>query len=722
MSNPAEVLQRVYGNASLERIAVHYGGGESFETLTVAWADEASRAAVVAALTPEVRELMAFIDSLGRRLRAERLKKRWFLHGYNDFESLVDPLIERGLVLLGTLEAREAVSLETALEQGLLKQWIQVTPGFESLAGDPPEARNVVEEIADETVVEVARRLVTVEFNILNAVRFLERQKIRLNRDGAPHRSDLKLLAPSIIDVHPGRAETIPDPNDYLGWDVLVFTLSLAEALGLVERNGEQLRSTTRGTDYFLRPLAERLVLLTRALEQQRVWSEIDAGIWLSSQQPPQTGSGEGAFAEDGGRGNGLAGPRGTIISALKRLGPADWFSVDDTVATIASLESQYLGNALPVGSRDEASIRLFVRTVLTQSLVHVGGIDIGRGSGGEQRARLTPIGRAMIGLGDAVTEGSGQGAILVEPNHEITCFVDNASLKLLWDLSRFAELARTSERVVRYRLTGESAQWGYARGYTAERIAAILREFSAQPVPNAVRVSLNDWERLHRRVTVMLSGDIVAASGRSDPEVIQSGVGFAVEGSDQTEEIDAVHTFVVTGYAEKLDRALTAHRPWIIDYLGPIVPTLSWIDDQTLRAPTGATDLRTLARIQRFCEQEEEQTWRISPERVKKAFGAEGFVRVVEVLREGVVGGLAAEREFALQKLLGRPAEAKIAAMEVVMVASSEEGDRLARVPNIRNFVVDRLGPRAFQVIPGCASKLVDLLRGLGITVTTAK
>lgn len=724
MSRPEEVLLRVYGRASMVEIGQRWGitAEDPTEELGQKWLEKKDRKKIVDDLSEDQRGFLAFMDRIGRRLRGERLKKRWFLHGYNDFEERIMPLIERGLVLVGNKDTREAVSLETALEQGLTQQWLQVTPSFEGFAGKPPEARKVVETVDDETRSERVRRLCVVEFNILNAVRFIEVQRVRLNRDASPHRSDLKNMAIWLLDPeNASEAGSItPDPLHVLGWDVHIATLSLADALGMIERRGDELAAVPDALrSYFDKPIEERVALLLRALEQQRAWSELEAVSWFAADEPPQTGQGHGAFLEPDERGSVLAGPRGSVLSALRRLGPRDWFDVDETVKTIASLESQYLTSALPVGVSGEPVIEDFVRGVLTRALYHVGGIELGRSGKGELRARLTDVGRRVIGEEDELAEVNGDGAIVVEPSFEITCFIDMTPALLMYDLSRFAELIETSERVVRYRLSGESVQWGYARGYTAQQIIDILVKYTQQDLPSAVNFALEDWERIHRRVTVYVQGDLVASSGRSDPEIVQSGVLFAVPGENQTEVINDTFTFVTAGHPEELDRALKAHRPSVIDYDGELEPSLEWMDEQRLHAPRGATDLRVLSRVERLTVREDEEVLRVEPKRIKQKVGLEpGIHMLFSVLRDAVVGGLAAEREFTLKQLLEHPASTRVESMEVLVLQTNEDGDRAARVEAIKPYILERLGERAFRVAPGKVKELSAALEELGVKV----
>jgi hypothetical protein len=371
------------------------------------------------------------------------------------------------------------------------------------------------------------------------------------------------------------------------------------------------------------------------------------------------------------------------------------------------------------VGVSGEPLIEDFVRSVLTRTLVHVAAVQLGTSSNDKPRARLTPIGRAMLGIDDPPEEPTGEGAILVEPNFEITCFLDGASPYLLFHLSRFSELFETSERVAKYKLTGESVQWGYARGYEAEEIESILDEYTTQDIPPAVTFALEDWERIHRRVIVHLNGSLIAATGRSDPEIVQSGVTFAIKENEHIEIIDDTFTFVIDGYEEELDRALRAHRPREIDYEESIVPSLEWIDDEHLKAPLGATDLRIIAELEPFTEQKDFETYRIDKEMVEEAYPeGDGYDAIIQLLRKSVSGGLAAEKEILLKSVLGVPADSSIDAMEVLMVASAEDGERVARVEAVKPFIEERLGPRAFHVKPGKREDLVEELANLGISV----
>jgi len=239
--------------------------------------------------------------------------------------------------------------------------------------------------------------------------------------------------------------------------------------------------------------------------------------------------------------------------------------------------------------------------------------------------------------------------------------------------------------------------------------------------VPPAVKFALQDWERLHRRVTVFLHGDLVAATGKADPEVVQSGVVFAVDNRDHTDRIDAIHTFVLGAYSDGVDKALTAHKPRIIDYNGAIVPSLVWAEADRLRAPNGATDLRILSKLQSVAVHEDDDQYRLDVKKVNAVFGDDdGYAALIEFLRSSMASGFTPERELHLKKALGQPAKAKVETMEVLTLLSAEDGDRVARIADLQPFIVARLGPAAFRVVPGTIAKMVTVLTKLG--VQTAK
>lgn len=237
--------------------------------------------------------------------------------------------------------------------------------------------------------------------------------------------------------------------------------------------------------------------------------------------------------------------------------------------------------------------------------------------------------------------------------------------------------------------------------------------------MPESVLFSLQDWERLHRRVTVHVRGAVVAACGRTDPEVLQQGLSFSHSHlGEGFEAIDIYHSWVTHGHQEVTDRTLTAYKPRFIDYDGAVVPSLTWLDERRLRAALGETDLRLLAKLQRIAEAEDDETFRLEEKLIRGAWSSEPFDHLVQFLRAGLIGGLSAERELALKQFLGERTGVRVEMMEVLVVTSQEDGNLLARIDAARPHIAQRIGPRTFQLVPGTHNSLLGILMEYGVRV----
>jgi hypothetical protein len=117
----------------------------------------------------------------------------------------------------------------------------------------------------------------------------------------------------------------------------------------------------------------------------------------------------------------------------------------------------------------------------------------------------------------------------------------------------------------------------------------------------------------------------------------------------------------------------------------------------------------------------EDDDQYRLDIKKVNAVFGDDdGYASLIDFLRNSMASGFTPERELHLKKALGQPAKAKVETMEVLTLLSAEDGDRVARIADLQPFIVARLGPSAFRVVPGTIAKMVTVLTKLG--VQTAK
>ena len=155
-----------------------------------------------------------------------------------------------------------------------------------------------------------------------------------------------------------------------------------------------------------------------------------------------------------------------------------------------------------------------FIRSLLLEPLFWMGMVDIGYRGSKPVAYRLTPMGAWVLGVGPAVEIPQQEGRVIVQPNFEIVA-LDPISDRTLAVLDEFAE--RTgAERAIKYRLTRYSVYRSQRRGWTAARIIQTLNQMIQDPDPqarddlttrlplpqNVVR-TLEEWQRLHERITI---------------------------------------------------------------------------------------------------------------------------------------------------------------------------------------------------------------------------
>jgi hypothetical protein len=175
-----------------------------------------------------------------------------------------------------------------------------------------------------------------------------------------------------------------------------------------------------------------------------------------------------------------------------------------------------------------------FIRAILLEPLCWMGLVDIGygeqttadgdepvRSGDGEQAQasatgeavvyRLTPIGAWVMGVGDEVDIPEGEGRVIVQPNYEIFA-MDPISDLTLAKLDEFADRV-SAERAIKYTLTRESVYRAQRNKWTSARITDMLQKMSDKPLPQNVTRSLEEWQRLHERITIHRQADLLHAA-----------------------------------------------------------------------------------------------------------------------------------------------------------------------------------------------------------------
>jgi hypothetical protein len=138
------------------------------------------------------------------------------------------------------------------------------------------------------------------------------------------------------------------------------------------------------------------------------------------------------------------------------------------------------------------------------------------------EAVQLTDVGWWLLGRGrEPVLPPFGATPLAIQP--DLTVLVLNAEPSHLWPLLALAE-AESLDRVSAYRITAASLRGALRRGLVFDQVIRFLESRTGGPLPDAVRVTLDDWVRAVRRV-VLESAVILSAD---DAETLAETVALA--------------------------------------------------------------------------------------------------------------------------------------------------------------------------------------------------
>lgn len=145
---------------------------------------------------------------------------------------------------------------------------------------------------------------------------------------------------------------------------------------------------------------------------------------------------------------------------------------------------------------------RQIVNAVLKE-MQGLGIVDLGYASqeSSPTALRLTPLARAHF-TNQHIPPPDVVGQVVLQPDFQILA-MGPVPLSELANLERFAVREKLDESVVTYRLTRDSAYLAFQRGESPQSIVAFLEEATAQPVPQNIARTLEDWGGQYERIVV---------------------------------------------------------------------------------------------------------------------------------------------------------------------------------------------------------------------------
>ncbi len=669
--------------------------------------------------------------------RGDQLRREGILRGLGDLEPGMRHLLEAGLLVLvpapGAREWELADELDT---RRYLQRPLTLPPPLADAlrpllldaAAQPPAHRASEPEVRPLP----AASLLDLELNLLHFASRLGDHTLTLNKDGTPNRRSLARFTRGLrLPGLPAPAADDLDLNDARVFERVHLLLALAAGLGFL-RVDEPRRLAILDPDaaraFFTAAEAERDRALLRALRGAEVLDEIAAasfGLGLRSNTSPDPRRTSLLATPATLR---LKGPRGQLLSDLKRLPLDRWTSLGHIVDLLLALDRGYLGATLaatpdaPAYAPDH-----FARAALISVLPWMGLLELATEPDYDdvpRFARWTPRGLRLLAA-TPPPEPPPQGPCLtVQPNLEGTVYLQAASLAILQRLYEVGERTSLTNHTATFRFTAESVQRGYGRGASADGLLAFLNRHSHTPVPDGVAFVLRDWERVQQRITLYDGGTLLEHPDPDHLDLILGTLRHYLTDERAPIPLGATEVYLPDVEDSILTRAFDLHQAHRIDYTEAPPPCLAADPDDAdllLRPLPCGLDIITHAELERFAQPLgdpwEPSAWRLDLDRVRVRWPQDPARHLLDFLDLRMDDGVPPDLELLLLSRIRGDVHATLHEDAIVITLSSPEVcDTLLDIPDVEDHTLQRLGPAALLVDPEGRDLIQQILGRLGL------
>ncbi|TXD35316.1 hypothetical protein FRC98_16000 [Lujinxingia vulgaris] len=720
------LLERGYADTSVRFLARAWRCQPEAETLIAAVDDTSLRPLDPASLTELERAVFWLLQERGGRARGENLRRDLLLRGFGESEPTLASLIAAGLLIPIPAAADHDCDIEVLLERGsFLQHDLALTPATLANLDATPDALNIdVPTFNDVTIEPTVSSVDDLELNLLHLASLIRRDPLKLNKDGTPNRRSLARAARGIS--MPGQLGEVAgdlDLHDPQQLDYLTFLAALGRELGILGPDGDRYRTGDAAlAEHFHAPGPERDRRLGEALQRLRYWNEVES---VRLAEMTLRGADDQHFSQRESTGEPLIGARGFVLSVLRRASVREWASVAAITELCTQIDRQYLDRTLSkmAGQCEPAQ---FIDAMIERTLSWSGLMQFGRTDDNQRVARLSPRGARALGLEGSEIPAPQGGCLIVQPNFEVMVFLDNAPVSVLHELYRVGERRKLSDRVATFQLAAESVQRGYSLGASATALVKLLNTFGHTPVPEAVAFQLNDWERVHQRLTIHRQGVLLR---HPDPERFDMIIGQLEhdlrESNHRAIRLGARDAFVTTAEHDAIRRAAEAHPSLSLSSTGAPSRTLYFVDPLVVMADPYELDVVTQVELGYLTDVLEDESsprsrfFALNMEKIRTRFPDEPLNQIVAFLDARCPGGLPTGQALRLQAELDRPARAHLA--EQLIVLSFEDrlsADRFAGLEEAPDLIERRLGQLHFVIAADARDLLDEILEETGLTL----
>lgn len=243
-----------------------------------------------------------------------------------------------------------------------------------------------------------------------------------------------------------------------------------------------------------------------------------------------------------------------TLFWIMMRSPEGSWLSLESLLRQMENLTLNQAPNGFSIRAEKN----------LVGDLEYLGVLDVSR-SFGSTSVRVTPLGRALVGLGPWPEE-KFEDKIYVEPNFEVMvpCGIHPA---ILWDIDFLADLVRADQMMI-FKLSRSSVYRAVQHGIDPASMVRFLQSRAGSPLPQNVAYSIAHWAGAYGRVELIDAliikcdspelADELAVSRKLGPYVIER-LGPLCLRIDRSAFAEVSRALVDEGYMPKIPEELRA-------------------------------------------------------------------------------------------------------------------------------------------------------------------
>jgi hypothetical protein len=432
----------------------------------------------------------------------------------------------------------------------------------------------------------------------------------------------------------------------------LSFLQLLMEEMGMLERAGLRLRPSPTSRDLLGLSLRARSERTFRAWMRTSAWNELLRIHELRIDTAANQNRRATAVVKGG---------RQFVVGLLQHTPPEQWVSISDLLGRAKEINYEFLfprhhnyyglhnpyhsyNNPLswefPVYDEtqgwDIVEAR-FITSILQEPLHWLGLVSLGWEGTRLTAFQVSRLGAQILGVIAPEPETPPERRLIIQPNFEVLA-LDPVSDYALATLDEFAERLK-SERVFQYRLSRESVYLAQQRGMTAQAIIAFLDRESSTPMPQNVRLSLQEWGRYHERITFFQGGLICQVA---DAAMLDNLLADPALAPLLGRRIAPTATLIVGGKGalQQVQRALQNNH--LLPAITPPpaeLPALTIAPDGRVHFRHRVPDIYLRHKLSPFCEARGEElylTSRAVAKAVAQGWTAENIIAALQPLHQG--------------------------------------------------------------------------------------